>query len=93
MEYENAILRPKNSPLEEFAMLVIDRFENGFALCENDAETLRIPMALIPSGAAEGDVLEQESGAYRVNAGATQHRRLLAAQKLKRLLASADDAE
>ena len=74
-------------------MLVIDRFENGYSVCENEAGTLRIPKELIAPCAKEGDVLDREGGAYTVNAGATEHRRLLAKQKLKRLLAAQDDAD
>ncbi len=74
-------------------MLVIDRFENGFAVCEKDDETLRIPRELVPPCAGEGDVLDYQDGAYKVNAGATEHRRLLAAQKLRRLLAAQSDTD
>ena len=74
-------------------MLVIDRFENGFAVCEDDTATCRIPREFLPPQATEGDVLEQKDGAYLINAGATEHRRKAAAQRLKRLLGREDDGE
>lgn len=74
-------------------MLVVDRFENGFAICENGPETLRIPLSGISAGVKEGDVLTEENGVYTVNAGATEHRRLLAAQRLKRLLSAAENED
>ena len=74
-------------------MLVIDRFENGYAVCENEEGTFRIPKEIIAPCAKEGDVLDCEGGTYKVNAGATEHRRLLAKQKLKRLLAAQNDTD
>jgi hypothetical protein len=38
-------------------MLIIDRFEGGFAVVETDNGIINIPKADIPSGAKEGDVL------------------------------------
>lgn len=72
-------------------MLVVDRLENGYAICENGSEMLRIPLSHIDGSVKEGDVLLKENGVYAVNAGATEHRRLLAAQKLKRLLAASEN--
>ena len=38
--------------------LIIDRFENGWCICEYEAgKTLDLPSALLPPGAKEGDVL------------------------------------
>lgn len=38
-------------------MLVIDRFEGGWAVIEQGDKTFNIPVALLPEGAAEGDLI------------------------------------
>jgi len=38
-------------------MLIIDRFENDFAVIETDNGLVNIPRSELPAGAAEGDVL------------------------------------
>ena len=38
-------------------MLIIDRFEGGFAVIETSAGIINVPIADVPTGAKEGDVL------------------------------------
>ncbi len=39
-------------------MLIIDRFENGWAVLEYDQIVFSVPRSLIPKHAVEGDVLD-----------------------------------
>ncbi len=66
---------------------VIDRFENGFAVCERDDDSLfNIAAADLPDGAKEGDCLcEDASGLWRVDGDETRRRREDAAKRLSRL--------
>ncbi|MGI6357917.1 MAG: DUF3006 domain-containing protein [Bacillota bacterium] len=56
-------------------MLIIDRFEGEFAVCERDGEMINIPRHLIPGGAQEGDVLQETPDGYVVDEEATAVRR------------------
>ncbi|WP_195983699.1 DUF3006 domain-containing protein [Clostridium sp. D33t1_170424_F3] len=64
-------------------ILVIDRFEGTFAICENEEQKLfAIETSELPQGAAEGSVLEiDEEGTIRVNEEKTAARR----SKVKKL--------
>lgn len=43
---------------------IIDRLEEGIAVCENELKKLiSIPKDLLPDGLKEGDVLEEQEGA------------------------------
>ncbi|MGB9887926.1 MAG: DUF3006 domain-containing protein [Moorellales bacterium] len=53
-------------------MLVLDRFEGGFAVIEHDGRTFNLPRELLPADAKEGDVL---SIVIRVDHRATAERR------------------
>lgn len=48
-------------------MLIIDRFEGEFAVCEHDGEMINIPRSLILGDAQEGDVLKQVPEGYVVD--------------------------
>lgn len=50
-------VRRSHDPCKEMKMLVIDRFEGGFAVVETDKGMINIPQSDIPDGATEGDVL------------------------------------
>ena len=64
-------------------MTVIDRFEGENAVLE---EVGIVPRSLLPADAEEGDVVEQQGdGNYRVNREATEQRRALVAERLKKL--------
>lgn len=57
-------------------MLVVDRIENGQAVCETDAGTfVRIPVAECSGTVREGDVLVHTGTGYRVDDEETQKRR------------------
>lgn len=57
-------------------MLIIDRFEDGFAVCENDNSLDRIPLSLIDPDAHEGDVIYiGEDGLYHRDDEDTENRK------------------
>ncbi|MDF1496029.1 DUF3006 domain-containing protein [Caproiciproducens sp. CPB-2] len=59
-------------------MLVIDRFEGTYAICEDkDQKFFAIETTELPQGAREGDVLNVDAaeGALSINAEATAQRR------------------
>lgn len=57
-------------------MLVIDRFEGDFAICEEAGGEIRdIPRDRIRGKATEGDVLCRKGGWYEVDRAATEARR------------------
>lgn len=57
-------------------MLVIDRFEGDFAICEEAGGEMRdIPRDRIRGKAAEGDVLCRKGGFYEVDQTATEKRK------------------
>lgn len=64
-------------------ILVIDRFEGTYAICEDkDQKFFAIDTSELPAGAAEGSVLEiDEEGSIRVNEEKTAARR----SKIKKL--------
>ncbi len=57
--------------------LIIDRFENGYAICEDDnCNFFGIVLEEIPKGAKEGDVLNiDDEGNIAVNQAETQNRK------------------
>lgn len=62
---------------------IIDRLEEGFAVCENEAnEQLLISMEQLPENAKEGDVLQEEDGNFSVNQEETEARRARMRRKL-----------
>ena len=47
--------------------LIVDRIENGLAVCECDGAIIEIPLAIISGSVREGDILGQEGeGCYLV---------------------------
>jgi len=55
--------------------LIVDRFEGGFAVCEQeDGSMVDVDMKLLPKRTREGDVLRVENGVYTVDADATLER-------------------
>jgi len=56
-------------------LLIVDRFEGGFAVCEQeDGSMVDVDMKLLPKGTREGDVLRVENGVYTIDADATLER-------------------
>lgn len=72
--------------------LIIDRFEGGFAVCEDGNETIHLPRESLPAAAEEGDALvAAEGGSYAVDAAYTQMRRKAMQRRLAALLATKED--
>ncbi len=64
---------------------VIDRFEENFAVLENEAgETVDVDKSLLLN-AKEGDVVVLENNLYRVDKALTQERHRMIQEKMKRL--------
>lgn len=64
-------------------MIIIDRFEGKFAVCEDDDKQILIEKSQLSQDAKEGDVIEKSSCGYVVNVIETQKRRekIIALQK------------
>ena len=68
------------------ARLIIDRLEDGFALCEDETGSIqKISRSALPPVIAEGDVLSQKNGVFSVDKTATQTRRERIRQKQNQL--------
>lgn len=62
---------------------IIDRLEDGFAVCEDEAkEQLLISMEQLPENVKEGDVLQKEDGYFSVNQDETDAKRTRMRRKL-----------
>lgn len=72
-------------------MIIIDRFEGDIAVLETDEGMISVSRELVPSGAAEGDVLRCENGTYAADTEATAARRAAVRQKLERLRRKGND--
>lgn len=69
-------------------MLVIDRFEGDYAVCECETgEFVRIRRGLIEDDAHEGDILIWADNAYLVDTAQTKLHNKRVHQKLSRLFA------
>ena len=70
-------------------LLIIDRFEGNYAVCEDDGAPALLPRASLPPSAAEGDVLTTaKDGGFAVNAARTAMRKKEAQQSLLALLSA-----
>lgn len=57
-------------------MLVIDRFEDSFAVVEeDDSRRFVIERRFLPENAHEGDCIVEKNGSYEVDVEATQKRK------------------
>ena len=73
-------------------MTVVDRIEGGFAVCETDIGQRLLPLAELPGGVREGDVLaETEAGGWFVDRLATQSRREAARRRVGILFRRRDE--
>ena len=62
---------------------IIDRLEEGIAVCENELKKLiPIPTDLLPDGLKEGDVLEEQEGRFLRDEQGTEARRKEIRKKL-----------
>ncbi len=66
-------------------MLIIDRFEEGCVVAEQDGEICKIPAELVDASCAEGDVIEEKDGRFFQNREKTEQRREEMRRRLKRL--------
>jgi hypothetical protein len=68
-------------------VLIIDRFECDFAVCEDDnSGTVHISGSELPQGAAEGDCLAADpQKGYTLDKGETARRRARIKNKMNRL--------
>ncbi len=65
-------------------MIIIDRFEGEYAVCEEESGSFRkLPKVFLPAGSREGDCLVPASGgAWQIDRAATAQRR----EQLRRML-------
>lgn len=70
-------------------MLIIDRIEGEFAVCEAEGRVFRtLPLADLPQGVKEGDCLRESGGCYAVDTEETARRR---AENVRRMRAMFKD--
>jgi len=71
------------------SQIIVDRIENGLAICETGDRLVDIPLAQISGAVREGDILrEMENGAgYIVSAEETAQRRAAIQNRFDRLKA------
>lgn len=67
--------------------LIVDRFEGGFAICEEENKGMfGIEIGEMPKGAKEGDVIViDDEGVISIDAAETQKRRERISKKTKNL--------
>lgn len=74
-------------------MLIVDRIEADYALCETDEKLIQtIPLQELPVNISEGDVLRQIHGKWEIDAEETSRRRIWVAEKSKRLRKKKDSS-
>lgn len=68
-------------------MLIIDRFEGEYAVCEDgeEGQFKKLPKVLLPGGVREGDCLVSEDGVWKLDAAETLRRRKAAQELLDKL--------
>jgi len=65
--------------------LIIDRFENEFAVCEIEGEIINIKKSVLPSKAKEGDVFKIS---FELDQDETNKRKEIASGKLNNIFRS-----
>ena len=67
-------------------MIIVDRIEGAFAVCEMDDKSMQnIALSEHPAGIKEGDALAEDNGTYVIDAKQTKERSERIAQKMNRL--------
>ncbi len=56
-------------------MLVLDRFEEGFAVCEYNGEYICVPTSMLSPDVKEGDVLRLNGDIYEIDVEMTNIKR------------------
>jgi hypothetical protein len=66
---------------------IIDRIENGIAVCEcmESGSMLEIAIANLPKGVSEGDAIRGDDGSYILDSAMTKQRKTEMANRLDRL--------
>ncbi len=67
-------------------MIILDRFEENFAVCETGNGFIQLPRKLLPLNAREGCVLTQHNGKYYIDAVKTQERIRISKEKQAKVL-------
>ena len=67
--------------------LIVDRIENGLAVCEVDGALIDIPLAKISGTVREGDILYENNSLYTVAKEETEQRRAAITNRFERLKA------
>jgi hypothetical protein len=55
-------------------MIIVDRIEGKFAICESDGRMIDVPLKLIKGKVRDGVVLAEKEGIYYVDEDATKRR-------------------
>ena len=66
---------------------IVDRIEDGVAVCEVDGATIDIPLTKINAGVHEGDILYEDGPLYIVAKEETGQRRTAITERFARLKA------
>ena len=68
-EYIQNFINAIKQKLEKQTILVIDRFEGNFAVCENreNNKIINIPIVKLPEQAKEGDVIKFKNNKYELD--------------------------
>ncbi|MDR2700770.1 MAG: DUF3006 domain-containing protein [Nitrososphaerota archaeon] len=70
-------------------MIIVDRIENGLAVCEIDGKMADIPLLKISNNVREGDVLtgNEDCSFYTIDIAKTEQRRAYITERFERLKA------
>jgi len=66
-------------------MIIVDRIEGEFAICEQGESIIEIPLSLLPPTLSEGDILIKKGELYFKDCAATAKRRAEIMEKLRKL--------
>lgn len=66
-------------------MMILDRFEEDFAVVEIDGKTVNVEIKLVMDDVKEGDVLKEVEGFYYKDEEATSNRRKYMEDRFKDL--------
>ncbi len=66
-------------------MIIVDRIEEGTAVAYDDGVKIDIPLAELPQGVHEGNILRRTSSGWETDPDAEKERRALIAEKMRRI--------
>jgi len=67
------------------ARIIVDRIENGLAVCEVNGALVDIPLANISGAVREGDILNENDSFYTIAKEETEERRVAITSRFERL--------